>query len=571
LAGIQEKPNFSDERVYVSFGSFTWREMPDKVGCWYSSMKRTLKIRILVLLAVIVLVACCGTGAGYLLGRGLALRQAKHRLQQDVERAVAEQTAFLKETRATLEMMNASTYPYCSEAEIGYFRKLVFQTDYMRDGGRIRDGKIDCSVTLGAADLPYAQLQPAYSTPDGAQVYKATGQPQVRDQLTLSVQSGDSYVVINSGTGRRLDKTQLQFIVTMTAALDRSPSRLLSKSPQPDDAIFTRNGLSRQGDTLYFTLCTPASFSCTTTHMTIPDAMLADRTELRILMALGGLIGALFGIVLSIFYRRNLSMEQQLRRAIRKDQLRVEYQQIVSLASGRIVGTEALARWTDEEGFAVGPDVFVKVAEEYGFVGSITRLVVRHILRDFAATLRAQPDFRLSMNVAATDLSDPLFLPMLESALKRAEVPAESLIIEITESSTARSEAAIAAILLLHQRGHSVHVDDFGTGYSSLSYLHDLSVDAIKIDRTFTRSIGTEAVTATILPQILAMAGALNLHVIAEGIETRQQADYFAVQAQPILGQGWLFGRSVSAVAFQSLLAEDRKMQQTASAVLDPA
>jgi sensor c-di-GMP phosphodiesterase-like protein len=146
---------------------------------------------------------------------------------------------------------------------------------------------------------------------------------------------------------------------------------------------------------------------------------------------------------------------------------------------------------------------------------------------------------------------------MLERALKQAEVPAESLIIEITESSTARHEVAIAAILRLRERGHSVHIDDFGTGYSSLSYLHELSVDAIKIDRSFTRTIGTEAVTAGILPQILAMAGALHLQVIVEGIETSQQAEYFATMAQPILGQGWLYGRAVAAEEFHRLLAED--------------
>src|ERR1035441_10330124 len=95
-------------------------------------MKRALNKRVLVALVATILATVCGVAGGYLLGVALALRQAKHRLQEDVERLVAEQTAFLKETRATLETMNASTYPYCSEAEIGYFRKLVFQTDYLR-------------------------------------------------------------------------------------------------------------------------------------------------------------------------------------------------------------------------------------------------------------------------------------------------------------------------------------------------------------------------------------------------------------------------------------------------------
>jgi sensor c-di-GMP phosphodiesterase-like protein len=111
----------------------------------------------------------------------------------------------------------------------------------------------------------------------------------------------------------------------------------------------------------------------------------------------------------------------------------------------------------------------------------------------------------------------------------------------------------------LRQNGHSVHIDDFGTGYSSLAYLHDLSVDAIKIDKAFTQAVGTEAVTVAILPQILALAAALNLRVIVEGVETEEQSSYFADGDNSILAQGWLFGRAVPASEFRSLLATDRK------------
>jgi sensor c-di-GMP phosphodiesterase-like protein len=287
-------------------------------------------------------------------------------------------------------------------------------------------------------------------------------------------------------------------------------------------------------------------------------------------IALGGLSGALFGLVLCMLYRRNKSVEQQLRRAIRKDKLRVFYQPEVDLRSERIVGAEALVRWTDEDGVVVGPDVFVRIAEQRGFVGEITRLVLRHALRDFGETLRKNSDFRLSINVAAADLTDPEFLPLLDRSLGSMEVPPRALAIEITESSTARRETAIETIHSLRRRGHSVHIDDFGTGYSSLSYLHELSVDAIKIDKTFTQAIGTESVVVTILPQILSMAEALGLEVIVEGIETTVQAEYFTAFAQPILAQGWLFGRPVPADSFLRLLASDEKKSlQSAPATLE--
>jgi sensor c-di-GMP phosphodiesterase-like protein len=465
----------------------------------------------------------------------------------------------MKETNVVLKQMNHSPYPYCSEAEIAYFRKLIFQTDYLRDSGRMRDGKIDCSATLSAADLAKAQLRPAYSLPNGMKVVMATGLLQVRDQITLGTQDGTSYVVVNSGASRRLDTTPLPFLVTITHTADQRTGRLFSVAPQAGDAEFTSDGMSRRGDTLYFTHCIPEAFSCATTLITIPEALRADRTQLWICVLIGGLMGTFLGLLLSLFYRRNRSMEQQLRRAIRDDKLKVVYQPIVCLPSGRIVGSEALARWTDEDGFAVGPDIFIKMAETCGFVGEITRLVVRHALNDFAEVLRAHPDFHLSINVAAADLADPGFLTMLEGELERTGVRAESLSIEITESSTARHQTAIATIQRLHERGHSVHIDDFGTGYSSLSYLHDLAISAIKIDRSFTQAIGTEAVTLSILPQIMAMADSLHLQVIVEGIETSQQAGYFSSESNPILGQGWLFGRPVAPDVFAHLLEEQEK------------
>jgi sensor c-di-GMP phosphodiesterase-like protein len=161
--------------------------------------------------------------------------------------------------------------------------------------------------------------------------------------------------------------------------------------------------------------------------------------------------------------------------------------------------------------------------------------------------------------LAADDLADPEFLPMLDEALKRAKVKSKSLVIEITESSTANREVAMETIRNLRRRGHSIHIDDFGTGYSSLSYLHELSVDAIKIDKAFTQTIGTGSVMVAILPQILAMAEAFKLEVIVEGIETEQQARYFDAFALPLLAQGWLFGYPVPAEEFQRLLAGEQK------------
>jgi sensor c-di-GMP phosphodiesterase-like protein len=222
------------------------------------------------------------------------------------------------------------------------------------------------------------------------------------------------------------------------------------------------------------------------------------------------------------------------------------------------VGAEALARWRDEEGNEVKPDIFIKIAEEFGFVGAITKTVLKRTLEDFAATLRERPDFRISINVAGADLSDPEFVPMLQDALKRARVKPRNIAIELTERSAADNEAAIETIRTLRDLGHSIHIDDFGTGYSNLDKLLCLFADTIKIDKAFTGGIGTESASAAILPQILAMAESLNLEVVVEGVETFRQADYFNPGHQKIYAQGWLYGRPVTAMEFLTLLADEQ-------------
>jgi sensor c-di-GMP phosphodiesterase-like protein len=256
-------------------------------------------------------------------------------------------------------------------------------------------------------------------------------------------------------------------------------------------------------------------------------------------------------------YRRNQSIEQQLRRAIENDELRVVYQPVVEMATGRIVGAEALARWTDDHGLVVSPEIFVQIAENLGFVQEITRLVIRRTLQDFQGIMRRSPEFGVHVNITSADLSDAGFLPMLEGAVKAAEVTSRNLMMEITESSTVHFERAIEAIRQLRQKGYAVYIDDFGTGYSSLAYLHRLSIDAIKIDRSFVQAI--DAVTVSILPLILSAAEQLNLNVVVEGVETREQADYFLTSKRPMRAQGWLYGRPVAAEEFLRLLGENER------------
>ena len=513
------------------------------------------KHRILFSLATTICLAACGTIVGYLLASAITLRITEARLDRYATQLMEDGEASSAELRTVLAAIGVSSHRSCSGDEIRYFRALIFESEYMKDAGRMRDGRIECSAALGKLATPKEQISADFTQQDGTVYYKDLAPYRNPDLTILALQFGDSYVVFTPLTRMHLEPFPLNYVETVTDAPSQKTGSLLGEPPQADNTILTKEGWYRRVETLFATRCSIRYFHCVTAYTSMPEIIATHRTRFDGCVLLCALLSALLGFVSSLLYRRNKSIEQQLRRAIRKDKLCLVYQPVVELCGRRIVGAEALARWTNEDGVAVGPEVFVRIAEQCGFVGEITKLVLRHVLRDCGEMLRKQPEVRVSINVAAEDLADPEFLPLLDQSLYQAGVSPRSLAIEITEGSTAKREVAIETIHSLRQRGHSVHIDDFGTGYSSLSYLHELSVDAIKIDKAFTQAIGTESVVVTVLPQILSMAEALGLEVIVEGIETPEQASYFEASAGTILAQGWLFGHPVPAGKILQLLA----------------
>jgi sensor c-di-GMP phosphodiesterase-like protein len=192
------------------------------------------------------------------------------------------------------------------------------------------------------------------------------------------LQNGTAYVVFGSHVPASMGPVPMHLIETMKDAPGQQPGVPLGAATD-----FATDGQSRVGDTLYATRCSTLYFNCVTASTTVPEALQGEASMVAGGSVSGALVGVLLGIAFSLLYRRSRTMEQQLRRAIAHDSLQVAFQPIVNLSNGRIVGAEALARWTNEEGAVVGPDVFVKIAEEHGFVGDITKLVVCSALRAF--------------------------------------------------------------------------------------------------------------------------------------------------------------------------------------------
>jgi diguanylate cyclase (GGDEF)-like protein/PAS domain S-box-containing protein len=253
-----------------------------------------------------------------------------------------------------------------------------------------------------------------------------------------------------------------------------------------------------------------------------------------------------------------MAIEGDLRHAVARDELALHYQPVVELGTGRIVGVEALLRWHHPERGLVGPADFIGVAEESGLIVPIGRWVVTEACRQVA---RWQRDtglaLRLSVNISARQLQAPRLAEHVARTLRTSGLPAEDLVLEITESMLVDdAERTIAKLHLLRELGVRLAVDDFGTGYSSLNYLRRLPVDVLKIDRSFVTGIGTESELTALTGAIVGIGRDLGLDTVAEGIEEIAQLD--ALRAMGCaLGQGFLYARPLPAGDLARLLVAD--------------
>jgi sensor c-di-GMP phosphodiesterase-like protein len=193
-------------------------------------------------------------------------------------------------------------------------------------------------------------------------------------------------------------------------------------------------------------------------------------------------------------------------------------------------------------GELIGPDLFIPLAEQTGVITRLTERVFTLVERDTRHFLSMHPDFHVAVNLSAMDLHSDAILGVIDALLARGSAKASNLVVEITERGMLDVEAARPIVEALRARGIVIAIDDFGTGYAGLSYLGSLSVDVLKIDRSFIEAIGTAAPTNEVVDHIITMASAMGLTMVAEGVETTAQADYLHARGVQ-LTQGWLYGK----------------------------
>lgn len=256
-----------------------------------------------------------------------------------------------------------------------------------------------------------------------------------------------------------------------------------------------------------------------------------------------------------------LRLEGELRKAISRGELTNYYQPKIDLASGKIVGAEALMRWLHPERGLVSPAEFIPVLESSGLILEAGRQAIARAIIDFCTWRDAGLDTpRIAVNVTALQLCDGNFITDIQRNLAAAMCNSAALSIELTESSL-MTEAPLVmdALQALREIGIVIAIDDFGTGYSSLAYLVTLPIDELKIDRAFVIRMTTEPAYMGLVNTIISLAHNLNLKVVAEGVESGAQADLLRL-LRCDQAQGYLYSKPVSADVFAGMLVSPHQI-----------
>ncbi|MGC9224204.1 MAG: EAL domain-containing protein [Terracidiphilus sp.] len=495
-----------------------------------------LLIAIAVFLTPVLASAYLAWRECYATEKALSLSYAR-----SVLRRMEETSGQLMAGGRALALVNLSP---CSPEDIRLMQEIDLASSAVKVVGRVVDDRLICSsqgganpISLGRPDLVTRQGVSIYFNKDlGSQPthplnvlaingFAAIIDPsQTLDDLTerpkveaaVFVPSSTDHLRV-AAVGQYFPSNWLRQIGKGTQTTMRSGGYLVSlvRSPMWDLAVVT---------------ATPQSY--------------IDRRFDRLavlFLPIGILCGALLALLVSLLYRVRLPFPAMLRRAIKDGSLYVVYQPVVELATRRVVGAEALVRWRSRDA-DMRPDYFIPQAERYDMIQLITKQVLAIMARDLPQFLSVAPNFFIAVNFSAADLRDKRTLTAMDEFLRVSGARPENIEVEATERAFLQGPETAEVIDVLRAKGFSVAIDDFGTGYSSLSCLQSLSLDTLKIDRSFVDTINTDGATCQVVPHIIDMAHSLDLAIVAEGVETEPQAQYL-VKRGVQYAQGWHFGR----------------------------
>ncbi|ENC9773192.1 TPA: EAL domain-containing protein [Citrobacter koseri] len=470
----------------------------------------------------------------------------QHRTETFAAHAVETLDEVLRPLQAGRDLLLPLVGQPCPAAHFS-LRKQVARLQTVRSIGLVQNGILYCSSIFGSRDVPIHQLQPDLPAPNNL-LLLSTDQSLLKDSPILiqwypSSPDGKNglFEIVNIDLlAMMLLEPQQPQIASASLTVG---NRHLLYGQGVVEALPALNGEKRyQRASQHFPF---------TISVTGPGAGELALRHLPTQLPLAVMLSLLVGYLAWLATASRMSFSWEINLALAAREFELFCQPLLNARTQQCVGVEILLRWNNPRQGWISPDVFIPIAEEHNLIAPLTRYVIAETIRQ-RHFFPMNSQFHIGINVAASHFRHGMLLKDLNHYWFSAH-PVQQLVLELTERD-ALLDVDYRLMRELHRKGVKLAIDDFGTGNSSLSWLEKLRPDVLKIDKSFTAAIGTDAVNSTVTDIIIALGQRLNIELVAEGVETREQAQYLRGHGVQAL-QGFLFARPMPLHDFPQWLA----------------
>ncbi|KHT28082.1 diguanylate phosphodiesterase [Pectobacterium carotovorum subsp. carotovorum] len=487
-----------------------------------------------------------------------SLRQFEGEVDDFSDVTVEHAGKIIQQATSALDILEQKFPPYCDNPHLDLLRKIAYDNDYIQDVVYIDGNRPRCSSMLSEINTMFLP-EPDFHYKDVYDIWYKIESPLNKNKPMIYVGATRHLVVLNPRSFldvpsysyniqyALLEKNKQDGRVILSDLMSGNIySRLTAGGNNPDrfyidDKYYVLKPLPDSDLALVVRADKPANFSF---YLTIFFSALP--------------IFMLISLMLSeIISRKSLTIQSPryvLNQALRQKEFELHYQPIIKLDTAQVVGCEALIRWRHSDGHLITPDSFIPMIRQVGLMKALTLFIINEALQTASVLKKSYPDMFVSINLEAAEFEDMSVFNYLVEQVAVYELKGANVNVELTESSMIEPQKAAPMVELYQQKGIDVAIDDFGTGYSGLSYLERVKANKLKIDKSFVGNISDHSPTDIVLSHIVSMAHCLNLHIVAEGIETPIQEAYLK-SLGVAYAQGWLYSKALTQEALIAFLA----------------
>ncbi|MCU4674168.1 EAL domain-containing protein [Catenovulum sp. 2E275] len=495
-----------------------------------------------------MLIGCCASFLCLVFIFIISVKNLQEQLEIKANKIIAKVDDVSKERELVLTLLNASDDKICNDSILLNMRRALFDARYIKDIGFFEGNYLVCTTGAGYLKEPLLDFDPDFKLSDGT---------SVRYVQHLKLQLFDSKYIQAVLVRKKNYNVVLAANIFDESAISGEDWELVYIKDKSYFHLAGNIGVYntiKQGQITeleHFMTCSDSIKNyCTAIIMPWEKYISENKIFILFSVVLITLIGIIVSLGLNYYFMSKRKVEYRTVNGIKNNNFIFQYQPIVELNSGNIVGCEVLTRFKDHYGWLY-PDEFIKTLQDKNITWEFTEYMFRKVIHDFQLFQNIPENFKLSFNIFPSDIETGKITKLIDS-IKINELNFK-VCLEITENEYLDSNSAHLYLQQLVQAGFIMSIDDFGTGYSNLKNLSTLDFHQLKIDRSFVQDIETQGLKASMIPNIMSLVEKFNYTCVAEGIETKAQEDILKT-AGVKYGQGWRYAKAMPFEEFKDYI-----------------